>query len=98
MYKGINIITNKSLGFKLMNSISFGESVFSAGFNLKTAKEDLNIKGKYGFPPRHLRGKVLEGPRSHITEAEGETPLGGVGWPPPSPPISHLRGSVSHRL
>ena len=37
MYKGINIITNEGLGFKLTNSTSFGESVFSAGFIQKTA-------------------------------------------------------------
>jgi hypothetical protein len=33
MYKGINIITNKGLGFKLINSMSFGESMISIGFN-----------------------------------------------------------------
>jgi hypothetical protein len=32
MYKGTNEITNEDLGFKLMNSISFGESVISTGF------------------------------------------------------------------
>ena len=73
MRKGINIINNKSLVSKLINSTSFGESVFPAGFNLKTAKEDLNVKGKYGFPPWHLCGKALEGSRSHITKVEGET-------------------------
>jgi hypothetical protein len=38
MYKGTNEITNKGLGFKLMNSTSFGESMISTGFNQKTAK------------------------------------------------------------
>jgi len=76
--------------------MSFGEFVFPTGFNLKTAKEDLNIKGKYGFPPWHLCGKALEGSRSHVTEVEGEMPLDGAGRPPPSPHVSHLRGSVSH--
>jgi hypothetical protein len=33
MYKGISIITNKGLGFKLINSMSFGESVIYVGFN-----------------------------------------------------------------
>ena len=61
--------------------MSFGESMFSAGFNQKTAKEDLNVKGKYGIPPRHLRGKTLEGSISHITKEEGETPPGGAGQP-----------------
>ena len=57
--------------------MSFGESVFPAGFNQKTAKKDLIVKGKYEIPPRHLRGKTLEGSKSHVTEAEGDTPLGG---------------------
>ena len=61
----------KVSGFKLINSMSFGESLFPAGFNQKTTKEDLIIKGKYGVPPWYLRGKTLEGSRSHITEAEG---------------------------
>ena len=59
----------KVYGSKLTNSTSFGESMFTARFNLKTAKEDLNIKGKYRFPPWHLCGKALERSRSHITEA-----------------------------
>ena len=81
MYKGINIITNEGLGSKLTNSMSFGESVFIVGFNLKTTKEDLNVKGKYGIPTWHLRGKTLEGSRSHVTKEEGETPPGGAGRP-----------------
>jgi hypothetical protein len=32
--------------------MSFGESMFLAGFNQKTAKEDLFTKGNYGIPPR----------------------------------------------
>ena len=51
--------------------MSFGESVFLAGFNQKKAKEDLIVNGKYRVPPRYLHGKTLEGSRSHITEAEG---------------------------
>ena len=47
-------------GFKLPNSMSFGESVFSAGFNQKTAKEDLFIKGNHGILPQKQRGKTLE--------------------------------------
>jgi hypothetical protein len=38
MYKGTNEITNEGLGFKLTNSMSFGESVFSAGYIQKTIK------------------------------------------------------------
>jgi hypothetical protein len=32
MYKGINEITNEDLGFKLMNSMSFGKFVIYVGF------------------------------------------------------------------
>jgi hypothetical protein len=38
MYKGTNEIANKGLGFKLINSMSFGESMISAGFIQKTVK------------------------------------------------------------
>jgi hypothetical protein len=44
MYKGTNEITNKGLGFKLINSMSFGESMISAGFNQKTIKVDLHVR------------------------------------------------------
>jgi hypothetical protein len=44
MYKGTNEITNKGLGFKLINSTCFSESVFSVGLFQKTAKEDQNLK------------------------------------------------------
>jgi hypothetical protein len=37
-------------GFKLTISMSFGEYVFSAGFNQKTIKEDLFIKGNHVNP------------------------------------------------
>ena len=69
--------------------------MFLAGFNQKTAKEDLIIKGKYGVPPRYLCGKTLEGSRSHVTKAEGHPliggaaqPLGGATRPLSTPPIS----------
>jgi hypothetical protein len=51
MYKGINEITNKGLGFKLINSTSFGESVISAGFNQKTIKADLRVRINNAIPP-----------------------------------------------
>ena len=54
--------------------------MFLAGFNQKTAKEDLIVKGKYGVPPRYLRGKTLEGFRSHVTKAEGHPLTGGAAW------------------
>ena len=85
-------------GFKLINSTSFGESMFPAGFNKKTAKEDLIVKGKYGVPPQYLRGKTLEGSRSHITEAEGHPLIGGAARPLWAPSVSLVAMSVSHRL
>jgi hypothetical protein len=38
MYKGTNEITNKGLWFKLTNSMSFGESMISIGFNQKISR------------------------------------------------------------
>jgi hypothetical protein len=43
--------------------MSFGESVFPAGFNQKTAKEDLIVKGNFGIPSCKKRGKTLEDSR-----------------------------------
>jgi len=57
----MKMITNIYFGFKLTISISFGESVLSVGFNQKTAKEDLFIKGNYGIPLRKQSEKTLEG-------------------------------------
>jgi hypothetical protein len=39
MYKGTNKITNEGLGFKVINFMSFGEFVFSAGYIQKTIKD-----------------------------------------------------------
>ena len=54
--------------------MSFGEFVFPAGFNQKTIKGDLFVKGNHGFPPRDQHGKVLEDSRRLSTEA-GLNPL-----------------------
>ena len=85
--------------------MSFGESVFLAGFNQKAAKEDLIIKGKYGVLPQYLHGKTLEGSRSHVTEAEGHPLTGGAAWPLGGaaqplwiPLVSQLHMAVSHCL
>jgi hypothetical protein len=51
MYKGTNEITNKSLGFKLTNSMSFGETMISAGFNQKIVKADIHVRVNYAIPP-----------------------------------------------
>jgi hypothetical protein len=58
MHKGTIEITNNGLGFKLINSMSFGESVISVGFIHKTIKEDLFVKGNFRIPPRHILGRV----------------------------------------
>jgi hypothetical protein len=86
MHKGTIEITNKGLGFKLINSISFGESVFPAGFNQKTAKEDLFVKRNHGNTPQELHGKTLEDSKRLSTGAGHETLPGGAGWSPPRPP------------
>ena len=78
--------------------MSFGESVFLVGFNQKTTKEDLIIKGKYEVSPWYLHGKTLEGSRSHITEEGGHPLIGGATQPLLGPPISQLRMVVFHRL
>ena len=54
--------------------MSFGEFVLSAGFNQKTTKESLFVKGNHGIPPRDQRGKVPEVFRRLSTEA-GLDPL-----------------------
>ena len=68
--------------------MSFGESVFLAGFNQKTAKEDLFIKGNYGITPRKQRGKTLEDSRRLSTKVEpvpltcgASRPHLQAGWP-----------------
>ena len=73
--------------------MSFGESIFLEGFNQKTVKRDLFVKGNHGIPPRDQHGKVPKDSRRLSTEA-GLDPLKcGVGmhhieasqplWAPP---------------
>ena len=50
--------------------MSFDESVFSAGFNQKTVKEDLFVKGNYGIPSRKQRGNTLEDSRRFSTKVD----------------------------
>ena len=61
--------------------MSFGESVFSAGFIHKTIKGDLFVKGNYGILLRKQRGKILEDSRSLSTEADPEGLPYGAGQP-----------------
>ena len=74
MYKGINMIANKGLGFKLINFMRFGESVFSIGFIEKTVKVDLHVRFNRAYPQRKRPQKVPEDSRRLHTEAEGEAP------------------------
>jgi hypothetical protein len=55
--------------------------MFSAGFNQKTTKEDLFIKGNHVIPQDKQYGKTLEDFRRLSTEAEPE-PLPGEAGPP----------------
>ena len=63
--------------------MSFSESMFPVGFNQKTAKEDLFVKGNHGIPPHKQCEKTLEDSRRLFIEA-GLMPLPcGAGWPHP---------------
>jgi hypothetical protein len=105
MYKGTNEITNKGLGFKLTNSMCFGESIFSTGFNQKTIKVDLHVRVNYAIPLWNQRGKVPKDLRGLHNEAGGEALPCGDGRPhqqaarPLGPPVSLLVAmSISHCL
>jgi hypothetical protein len=50
MYKDTNEITNEDLGFKLTNSMIFGESMIYTGFIQKTIKADLCVIFHYAIP------------------------------------------------
>jgi hypothetical protein len=51
------------------------------GFNQKTAKDDLFVKGNHGIPPRKQCGKTLEDSRRLSTEAKPKPLTCRVGWP-----------------
>jgi hypothetical protein len=63
--------------------MSFGESVFLAGFNRKTTKGDLFVKGKHGIIPWHLRGKTLEESRRLSVEGDHMSMTCEATQPPP---------------
>jgi hypothetical protein len=98
MYKGTNEITNKGLGFKLTNSMSFGESVISTGYIHKTVKGDLHVRGNLRIPPRVLRGKTLEDSRRLSTEAHPKGLPCGANQPMGSPYQPLIAVLVFHRL
>ena len=50
--------------------MSFGESVFLAGFIQKSVKEDQINKVNHAYPQRKLPQKVLENSGKHHTNAE----------------------------
>jgi hypothetical protein len=96
MYKGTNEITNKGLGFKLTNTMSFGESMISTGFIQKTAKRTYMSEEITEFHHENYR---------LCAEARHEALPCGAGRPhlqaarPPNPPISLPSAtSVFHRL
>jgi hypothetical protein len=72
MRNGTNERIYIGLGFKLTNSMSFGESLFSARLFQKTTKRDLFVKGKFRIKIRHIREKTLEDMRRNRNEVGGE--------------------------
>jgi hypothetical protein len=78
--------------------MSFGESVFLAGFIQKTTKRDLFVKGNFRIALRHQRGKDLEGTKRQTTEAWANWPWKWAGRPATEPKWAHLAMSVPYRL
>jgi hypothetical protein len=81
MRNGTNERIYIGIGFKLTNSMSFGESQFSTGLFQKATKRDLFVKGKFRIKIRHIRKKTLEDMRKHQNEAGGEGLPSGAGGP-----------------
>jgi hypothetical protein len=52
--------------------MSFGESIFSAGYIQKTVKVDLHVRIKHAYPPRNGHYNVLEDTKGHRAEADSE--------------------------
>ena len=61
--------------------MSFGKSMFSAGFIQKTVKGDLFVKENNGIPPHKQRGKILEDFSRISTKADPEGLPCGVDQP-----------------
>ena len=85
--------------------MSFSESISPAGFNQKTIKGDLFVKGNHGIPPWDEYGKVPEDSRRLSTEAGLDPLTCGAGRPhleatQPlwAPPVILFVMSILHRL
>ena len=85
--------------------MSFGESVFSAGFNQKTVRVGLHVRFNCAYPPRNGHYKVLEDTRGHHVEVERQRLPGRAGQPHPQaarplgPPVGlRVAMSILHRL
>ena len=78
--------------------MSFGESMFSAGFNQKTIKGDLFIKVNHGIPPWDQRGKVPEDSRRLSTKVGLDPLTCGAAQPLWAPPVTLFVMSFLHRL
>jgi len=79
--------------------------VFSAGFNQKTIKGDLFIKGNHEIPSWDQCGKVPEDSRRLSTEGDHMSMTCGAAWPHCQsiqpllgPPVSHVATLVLHNL
>jgi hypothetical protein len=81
MRNSINERIYIGLGFKLTNSMSFGESLFSAGLFQEITKRDLFDKGKFRIKIWYIREKTLEDMRRHQNKAGGEGLPSGGDWP-----------------
>ena len=88
--------------------MSFGESIFSAGFIQKTVKVDLYVRFNRAYPQRNGHQKTLEDSKGLHTEAERQRLPGGAGPTPwahmsalpsnvgsPPPPRLHLSHPLS---
>ena len=85
--------------------MSFGESIFSAGFVWKTIKVVLHVRFNCAYPQQNRHQKVSEDSRGLHTKTEGERLPSGAAQPhlqatwPLGPTVSlHVAISVLHRL
>ena len=72
---------HRSRGFKLINSTSFGESMFVGGFIQKTIKVDLIVRLNHVYPQRKQLKKIPEDAIRLSTKDRAKWLTWGVGWP-----------------